>query len=282
MRLSFIALLLLFPVVACDESPRVYDWTQDGGQHDVQDTGSDTQDADAGDVILTEDPPPVLSGVWALKQVLASVVNYPMIGPVDTVYTNYILVEITGDGTSLLSTEQVCAIDVEAETQLQQTVIPDAFVESMVLKEKSIQLLPKTDGYAFYQPKFYEIQGVELEDVENEPLPTEADDPRVIDQDQDGHPGLTVLVTGAINGEIYVVSRGHRTLRGPLASPLGIEGLIEWEEVQNTIGASSDILNTSPDSVTHPDPQRSYFQLVPVDMGTTCDEIKAQKENLFL
>ena len=41
------------------------------------------------------------------------------------------------------------------------------------------------------------------------PLPGEADDPRVVDADSDGNPGVTVQVRGLIDGEVYMVQDLH-------------------------------------------------------------------------
>lgn len=282
MRYFLLFLLALALSTSCDDEKKSYDWNTDGGVDSQTDAQNDASDGDVEeDIIHHNDPPPELSGLWAQKQVLASVINYPMIGAVDTFHINYILVEITQDGTTLIAEERTCAIDIEADTDLQTTVIPDAFVESMSVEEKPAHLQPTAEGYAFFQPQYYQLQGVTLTDVESEELPSTPDDPRVFDQDNDGYPGVTVRLTGTLSGELYVISREYTILTSGAATAEGFEGLIDWEGAQITLEASTAILNTTPESATHPDPAFSYFKYVPVPAGTTCEEIKAQKETLF-
>lgn len=281
--ISFLIAVLL--LAGCDDSSKQYDWNNDAGNNTTNnsnDAGSDVLDAgDDGDVIEHTDPPPTIAGVWAQKQILASTVNYPMIGPVDTFHINYIRVEITQDGTRLTATEQTCQIIVEADTDLQTTIIPEAFVNSMDIEPKPARLEPTAQGWRFVQPQYWQVNGVHLTDIPGETLPDDAADPRVFDQDEDGQPGLTVRMTGMLSGELYVISREWTTLTSTDVTASGFEGLIEWEGAQITLGASSDILNTTPESVTHVDPTLSNFKYVPVDAATTCAEISAQKESLF-
>ncbi|MDA3863504.1 MAG: hypothetical protein PF689_06500 [Deltaproteobacteria bacterium] len=288
MKITTILSILLLLLSSCEDSNNNnYDWSQDGG-NDVEEDNTDGSidlvndgSQNDGDVIDPADPPPDLAGVWVQKQILASVINYPMIGAVDTFHINYLLVTITQDGTSLVASEKTCAIDIEADTNLQTTIIPQAFVDSMDIEAKPVSLLPYNEGYKFYQHKYYQLQGINLSDVENEEMPTEADDPRVFDQDTDSNPGLTVRMTGTLSGELYVISREYTVLTSEEVSTSGFEGLIDWEGSQITVGASSAILNTTPESVTHPDAALSNFKYVKVDDTFTCEDVIAQKETLF-
>ncbi|MBU1239038.1 hypothetical protein KKF84_19790 [Myxococcota bacterium] len=277
----FILLFILFS--GCESSSTEYVWNNDGGpdaQNNLTDGGSDASDAD-GDVVWNNDPPPLLAGTWAQKQILASTINYPMIGPVDTFHINYLRVEISQDGTNLIALEETCEIIIEADTEIQTTVIPEAFVQSMSMEPKPAFLEATPQGHRFVQPEYWQVQGVNLTDIPQEELPTEASDPRVFDQDEDGHPGLTVRMTGMLTGELYIISREWTHLTSGIASTEGFTGLVDWEGSQITLGASTEILNTTPESVTHADPSLSNFMYVPVETSMTCAEIIAQKAVLF-
>ncbi len=276
--LPFLVIALL---TACESSSTEYQWNNDAGPDGSNNQNDGGPDADADDGDITTDPPPDISGTWAQRQVLASTVNYPMIGPVDTFHINYVLVEVTQDGTTLTALEETCEIIVEADTDLQTTIIPEAFVASMDHEPKSALLIPAVGGYRFSQPQYYQVQGVHLTDVPGEELPTEATDPRVFDQDEDGKAGLTVRMTGMLTGELYIISREWTVLTSGIVATDAFEGLIDWEGAQITLGASSEILNTTPESVTHADASLSNFRYVRIADGATCADVIAQKESLF-
>jgi hypothetical protein len=131
---------------------------------------------------------------------------------------------------------------------------------------------------------------VELDDPMNETLPESAEDPRVIDQDGDGEPGMTVRVEGIISGDIYVAQRNWKVFCGDLVSgdettgsedAPRIAGNIRWGMDQRVLGASSGLLNRQTDSVPHPDLARNTFEIVPIDPAWGCDDIEAHADALF-
>ena len=126
------------------------------------------------------------------------------------------------------------------------------------------------------------VVGADLVDPADEPLPTDADDPRVTDPDGDGHPGVSVDVDGFVSGQVYLVKRLVRGLRGTVGPDGRIEGTVIGAGDQVVVGASNGILKTFTPKFEHnPDPKRNTFVWVPVSDASTCDSVLAERERLF-
>jgi len=76
------------------------------------------------------------------------------------------------------------------------------------------------------------------------PLPATADDPRVVDQDEDGLPGVTATVTtpdGTPICTVQLVERLRVTLEGAVVNARHIEGLLVSHIEQVVLSASTDL-----------------------------------------
>lgn len=227
---------------------------------------------------------PDLSGVWAFAQVTSEIVNLPLVGTRERTATNLLQSVITQDGNTLTAWETNCATNIDYRTSLVETTIPPGFLESLGANERFATLTwieregaLSGDRSVVLQISFpwdVQVAGARLDDIENEPLPTDADDPRVIDQDGDGHPGVSVHVEilGLLKGDVYVVQRNWTRLEGTLIAPDTIRGIIEWKAEQTVLGASSSWLTQSQLGI--PAPERSFFVAKRVSPGMDCARIK--------
>ena len=121
----------------------------------------------------------------------------------------------------------------------------------------------------------------ELEDEANDPVPVDEEDPRIVDVDGDGNPGITVLVEGVISGQVYVVQRHWKELCGDVLSEDRIEGYVNWDTNQRVVGASSFVLNRTPEATPHPDWELNRFVLLRIDSALTCEDLIANEEQTF-
>ena len=224
-----------------------------------------------------------LSGTWAHMQVYSQYATFPMVGRVRNITTVILYVTAEQTGSTLIMQDAYCATKVDNGTILASTVIPDAFLASLSPNPRIATLEQTEDGIRFVQEWYTEIRGVRLEDPENEPLPTSLDDPRVFDQDGDGKPGMTVKskIIGLFSGETYVVQRVHYRLIGTVTSPDTIEGLIEWENDQITIGGSSSFFTSDIQPTADPVLENSYFVLKRIESETDCTALKETWRELF-
>ncbi|MBC7169568.1 hypothetical protein H5T54_01345 [Candidatus Bipolaricaulota bacterium] len=232
---------------------------------------------------IGQDPPFDLTGTWAVMQVTSDIVVYPFVGEKTRTTTLILRVEMRQQGTEVQVYESHCLVDTDTGTTMVTTEIPEAFLRSLGVVERTATLEATADGWRFVEPWPTEIHGARLADPVNDPLPTAADDPRVFDQDGDGKPGITVRVTvlGLISGEVYAVQRLSKLLEGQVVTPDLIRGLITWSNEQVTIGASNPFLNTSGNAQVDPVRERSYFVAIRVPAGTTCDDLKENWRALF-
>jgi hypothetical protein len=224
-----------------------------------------------------------LSGTWAQMQVASEIVKVPFIGEVTNRNITLLRLSQAQHGESLTVTAQICAIQVESGTPLVSLVFPEAFISSLEVAVKPATIELTDSGYRFFQPRFTSLRGVRLEEPELDPLPTEAADPRVFDQDGDGHPGLSVRITlfGFIRGEVYVIQRDWTALRGTADSPDRIDGLMEWGLEQVILGASNPVLRARSESYPDPVPEHSYFRTTRIPPEMDCAWIIAHQDALF-
>jgi hypothetical protein len=126
--------------------------------------------------------------------------------------------------------------------------------------------------------------GIELEDPANESLPTDPNDPRIIDADDDGNPGVTanVKVSEDLQGEIYLARREIFAYDVTQVSEDRFEGVIEDDSEQLIIGASDPLFATSSGQWTQlDDPERNPVIWVRVDESWDCDRLAAERDELF-
>jgi hypothetical protein len=226
---------------------------------------------------------PELDGTWVMLQVYPQIAAVPLAGEVNQ--ANYVvqIVEIQQDGETLQMTDTYCLTYVDDGTPLVSTEISGEFMAALEPHPRYATITDQEDGVIFEQEEYVEVRGAILEDVENDGLPTEPEDPRVMDQDEDGNPGMTVSISvfGLLEGRIYVVQRVRYVLHGKVVAPDRIEGSIEWSTEQNILGASNPVFDT--DASSYPDPDRSkhVFIMVRAQDDWTCEWLHEHWQELF-
>jgi len=221
-----------------------------------------------------------------MVQITSEIAKIPIVGDRTRTTTTHLrlIIEQRDDALSVL--ESNCATNIDDGTVMVNTTIPDAFLRSLGVTERAARVEfvsevdPSTGNPAperrIVFPWCTQVLGARLEDPENEALPTDEADPRVFDQDNDGHPGMTVQVRimGLIGGEVYVVQRNRNRLTGTVISPGFIRGTIEWETEQVILGASSPFLASGGQGSPDPDPERNFFLARRIDSLLDCADIQ--------
>jgi hypothetical protein len=126
--------------------------------------------------------------------------------------------------------------------------------------------------------------GIELEDPANESLPTDPNDPRIIDADGDGNPGVTanIKVSEDLQGELYLARREIFAYDVTQVSDDRFEGVIEDDSEQLIIGASDPIFASSDGQWTQvDDPERNPVIWVRVEESWDCDRLAEERDALF-
>jgi len=226
---------------------------------------------------------PDLAGTWAMVQVYPQAAVLPFAGEVTR--TSYVMqwVEIEQDGATLTMRDRYCFTFVDDGTPLVTTEIPASFMAALRPLPRTATLSDQGDEIVFAQPPYLEVRGAVLESAESDALPTDPDDPRVFDQDGDGHPGMTVLVKilGIIEGQTYIVQRVRYALLGKVVEPDRIEGSIEWSDEQTVLEATNALLKVDTIGVPDPDPAKHLFVMVRLQEPLTCEWLRAHWRELF-
>jgi hypothetical protein len=220
-------------------------------------------------------------GTWAQIQHSETVTDSPLGGDtINTTIHTLHLVEVTeeADGT-LKAHHSICDIQAESDFIQTETIIPAAYINALEPYSRSVDFNWSTKE--FTAERVTEVKGCILDDPENDDLPTSDSDPRVIDQDGDGHPGMTIQISGLINGDLYVVERNWTLLEGTIVNDTRVEGLLSWGVEQNKLGTSNVLLSMDISSWVDPDPNKSSFEMIRANDGADCAALSAEFGQLF-
>ncbi len=218
---------------------------------------------------------PDLSGPWAMLQVLAEHWDVPLLGERLRRVVQVARIRVEQEGKSLtLWSEEVCSMFFDMGTSLVQIAVTPEFVAAVRVGPIPGRIEEEGDEFFLVVPPYLVFNGVRLQDPE-EPLPTSAEDPRVLDPEGDGKPGFTVRVRilGLLSGEAYVVQRLRQEYRGRILGPDLVSGSVVWQDEQVTLGASSPFFLIS--GKGRPAPELAFFVLRRIPEAASCAEILA-------
>lgn len=218
-------------------------------------------------------------GVWAHVQVQRGLSQLPVLGaePTETFGVMRMAIDPGPEPGTLALTMRICEVRIERERDLVTTEIPPSFVEALA----PIERVAMIDGDRFEADWFVELRAVELDDPANDALPTEGDDPRVIDLDADGHPGLTARVSGLVDGEVYLVQRTTTRLTGRTNGLGLLDGLLGWTAEESVVGADDPLLEDGAPFEADDDPSASVFLSTRLEEDRDCAWITANQGLLF-
>ncbi len=126
--------------------------------------------------------------------------------------------------------------------------------------------------------------GIRLDDPATESLPTDPADPRIVDDDGDGNPGITVVVRfgGTDEAQLFIARREIFEYDVTLTNPDELTGVVIDSSEQLVVGATSDLLLTTDAQWTqYPDLSRSPIILRRVSDDWDCDRLRAERDRLF-
>ncbi len=273
--------MMWFAVPACSGS----DGAADAAGEERADGGDGGVDGGDGGGCGADCPPvdpESLPGTYAMLQVNARITNVPVVGLTHTETHALLRTTVTRGGADRLDMLiEVCDLRQVSESTLVQVIFPEAFLLSLETYPRVIELRPDLGTNRFTSPLAVEVYGAHLIDPVHDALPTESSDSRVYDQDNDGKPGVTIRVTGLVDGEIWLIQRSQSTLSGWFESSDRWGGLIDSEVEQVYLGSDNPILSKPNESTKDPDPSHSYIDLARVPADKDCAWIRAQGEALF-
>lgn len=221
---------------------------------------------------------PDLSGDWAMVQVMVATADLPVVGnlSIDTIVGAF--THITQSGSRLILQDRYCFTDATPSTFLFKTNIADTTMQSIRPETRTATLSLDDCDFRFTQDWYTEIRGALLEDPENDPLPIDPEDSRLVDLEGDGHPGMTIhaSILGLFTGECYAVQRYRYRLEGTVFDANTIIGLIDWTSEQTVVAATNSLFMESFSDDTDPDPTKHQFVMIRIDETWTCETLREQ------
>ena len=178
-----------------------------------------------------------LSGTWVMRLEGAQSVVAPIVGTVNTKSVFYILATLSQNGPEVVANGRYCdRIEKDPPTNIVQVIIPPAWAHTEKLVTRPGKFAPASDGT--WELKFDYL--VEFAGVVpgSDPLPTVVNDD-VIDEDGDGHPGITVGISGQSlpSGNLYSVQEQMTSITAIVVGQNRVEGALLYSSLQNVLSS---------------------------------------------
>ena len=228
-----------------------------------------------------------LSGTWVLETIGAQTVTAPT-------YSNsfhlkslgVILVDVVQNAADVTLTGHYCDRIQNDDVNNPATVIVlDPWRLTPSLVQRSGTFAPDESGQlTLTLPSLIEVAGADLADPACDALPTDPNDPRVVDTDGDKYPGISVGLRGLITGIIRCVQRQATALHGVAVAADRVEGWMIYESDQSVLAsdpANIKSLYSMSKSSADPTACSSSFVMVKVAAGVDCDWVRSNEATLF-
>ncbi len=278
-------------IVTDETSDETDDETPDEASDEMGDEDVVESDEDTVNPLLAQ-----FVGTWAEKLVLVSDTQ-TIIGNVESTTTRYKLGKITLEDGELHIENKICKID--NTTSQGDTIFYQKYCDiywfwhpyELKNPKPDITVTEGSGTITFVENRSWELRGMlKMNDPETDTIPNSANDERIFDHDEDGHPAFTLGFTSAlIKGDMYLVQRLSHELTGTYipgdgiyglgTSPDRIEGGVNWTDDQYTVDATNPTLKSQKKSTIRNEDSTFIYVRVPDDF--TCDEVYDQREQLF-
>jgi hypothetical protein len=244
--------------------------------------GSGTEGVDPGPTgpDFTGKVEPRIVGAYAMKRQTAAIQTLPILGMQASITISYGMGKIARQGDVFTLTESVCRVAPTSSGSV-TTTIDDGVPRSTPAATVSLDVHPDGANVVWSRPSAPLVLGARLDNPGSDTLPSMASDPRVFDQDGDGHPGVTAHIAGLVSGDVYVAQREKSSYAGKLVADGQLTGLVTGTSEQMVLDASNTLLNQNVPSMPDPDPQKSNVTLKRVESEWDCDKLVAQIATVF-
>jgi hypothetical protein len=287
MRTSFLTMLCLLFSIACGGD----DAGQGGGAGGGGAGGSPPaggsnggDDLEGCGVQGTADAIDDVAGKWAMLEVASRLAQAPGLAePIPNQSITLYLLDQTQAESDVSVSGEFCDQWVnDPDSSVVHTQIPDSYLVALPPFTLTGTYVVGDDGVGRYElDPFTQIIGGDLSDPAA-PLPENPDDPGVIDEDQDGNPGVTVVLTGIVTGDAYVISRRVSTISAVSTAADRMSGLLDFEAQENILASNPETIKAlGPVVVPNPDACLSTVELVRVADDADCATLLGQYETLF-
>lgn len=217
-----------------------------------------------------------LTGTWVARVTGAQLVVAPIISPVHNKYIFHILLSIRQNGTAIVADGKYCDRTESSPAGAVVAVViptPWAHTEKLVHRTGSYGLT--SDGHQVLTfDQATEIAGAVLASP-TDSLPTDVSDSRVIDEDNDGYPGITIALSGqSYAGSLYVVQAQTTAVSAILVDVNRLEGALTFSSAQVVMASDPTSIKTlfaQTQTSTDPTVCSSSFAMVKVAEASALD-----------
>jgi hypothetical protein len=212
-----------------------------------------------------------LTGTWVARMVGAQIVFSP-VGSIHIESVAYQLLTLRQDGQDIAVDGRNCdRTEIDPPGALVPVIVPPAWAHTEKPVHRRGSFAPGIDGVPVLTlPPYVENAGAVLAPGDTT-LPTQASDPRVIDEDGDGNPGITVVLNGqSISGSLFSVQQQTTAVSAIPVASNRLEGALSYTSAQNVLDSNpSSIASLYKLSTTASDPVlcNSSFDMVRVSEG---------------
>ncbi len=145
------------------------------------------------------------------------------------------------------------------------------------------------DAGVYDQTGHIQLWGIkDLPEPFTTPLPADKDEAqqephksRIYDMDEDQKDGVTTIVSGTVNGEVYVIQRKTVTTSGVVLGPDRALGLAKNTNEVVQLGNSNPVIfdrQSEGSSGPHPDPKLSWFEEARIGDDGDCDVVMGAED----
>lgn len=202
-------------------------------------------------------------------------------GPLATFIVSYGFTDLVIEDEDLVAYDSFCRAEYIANQPF-DTIFSDAATQAIQPPGAVVDVYEEDGAWKIFRPATPTLNGIGGDP--NMPLSMNRNDPLISDDDNDGKPGVTVVVRlfGFIQGEIYIARREIFANDMTFYSDGSLRGNVIDDSEQLVIGASLAILDTPNNPPQRRDPGLNPIILIPVsDDIDTCEELMANRDSLF-
>ncbi len=202
-------------------------------------------------------------------------------GPLSTFIVSYGFTDLVIEDGELVAYDRFCSAEYIANQPF-DTIFSDAATQAIQPPGAIVDVYQEDGAWKLRRPATPTLNGIDGDP--SVPLSMDRSDPLISDDDNDGKPGVTVVVIlfGFIRGEIYIARREIFANEMALYSDGSLRGSVIDDSEQLVIGASLAILDTPNNPPQRRDPGLNPIILIPVsDDLDTCAELMANRNLLF-
>ena len=202
-------------------------------------------------------------------------------GPLATFIVSYGYTDLVIEEDELVAYDTFCHAAYIANQPF-DTIFSDAATQAIQPPGAVCDVYQEDGAWNIYRPATPTLNGIKGDP--NVPLSTDRNDPLISDDDNDGKPGVTVVVRlfGVIEGEIYMARREIFANDLTLYSDGSLWGHVIDDSEQLIIGASLCFLDTPNNPPQRRDPGLNPIILIPVsDDINTCEQLMEVRPSLF-